>query len=100
MATIEFFKRIKSSPKADLLLQGYSRRTTASEPRLSELVAEYQRIGYEVEIIQHEVEPNACGVCFEASDEKANIVYCDIFVRSKQSRMVEGAADLLEKTTN
>ncbi len=83
MATIEFVRKIKSSRKADLLLQGFSRRTTASEPRLSELAAEYERIGYEVEIILHEVEPNSCGVCFEVPDQKGATVYSDIFVRSK-----------------
>lgn len=86
MAIIEFFKKIKPSPKADLLLQGYSRRTTASEPRLSELAAEYLRIGYEVELIEHQVEPNSCGVCFDNTDQKDGSTYYDIFIRSKTLR--------------
>lgn len=83
MATIEFVRKIKSSGKADLLLQGFSRRTTASEPRLSELASEYERIGYLVEIVPHEVEPNSCGVCFEVPNQKDATMYCDIFVRPK-----------------
>lgn len=82
MATIEFVRKIQPSRKADLLLQGFSRRTTASEPRLSELVAEYERIGYEVQVIPHELEPNSCGVCFEVPDQKDATIYCDIFIRS------------------
>lgn len=56
---------------------------------MSELAAEYLRIGYEVKIIQHEVEPNSCGVCFDTPVIKDDNVYCDIFVRSKQTKIIE-----------
>lgn len=69
-----------SNRRAELLYLGYTRRTTVAEPRLSELVDEYLRIGYEVEVVPHEIEPGGCGVCF---DESAAVgeMYGDIFVR-------------------
>jgi hypothetical protein len=69
-----------SSVESDLLLRGYTRRTTASEPRLSEIVAEYRRIGFEVEVTRHRVEPGQCGVCFGVEAGAAG-TYHDVFVR-------------------
>jgi hypothetical protein len=68
-----------SSLEAALLLRGYTRRTTASEPRLSEIVAEYRRIGFEVEVIEHRVEPGQCGVCFGLEAGAAGTFH-DVFV--------------------
>lgn len=93
MTTMVFCRTVGSSPTSELLFQGYSRRTTAAEPRLSELVAEYLRIGYDVEIIEHQVEPNSCGVCFNPTDQKGGEVYCDIYVRPNQSRRAGRTTD-------
>lgn len=89
MATLEFHRRIASGAKSELLFRGYSRRTTAAEPRLSEIVAEYRRIGFEVEVIEHQVEPNSCGVCFEV-DETTGQKYCDVYVRAGASKKSGG----------
>lgn len=70
----------ESSLESALLFRGYTRRTTASEPRLSEIVAEYRRIGFEVEVIEHRVEPGECGVCFGVEGGTAETYY-DVFVR-------------------
>ena len=80
MAKLQFHNRIETSAKADLLYRGYSRRTTAAEPRLTEIVSEYRRIGFDVEVIEHQVEPNSCGVCFEV-EENVDRRYFDVYVR-------------------
>ena len=82
MANVKFFKEIAASPESELLVRGYSRRTATAEPRLSELVAEYRRIGYDVEVIEYRVEPDGCCVCFGAG-AKSGEVYGDIYVRRK-----------------
>lgn len=84
MATMKLFlKELPAGSTSDLVQQGYIRRTTTTEPRLSELVAEYRRIGYDVAVIEHRVEGDACGVCFGAGSE-AGQVYGDIYVRPHQ----------------
>lgn len=77
-----FFKHLSVSAKADLLYRGFSRRTTAAEPRLSELIAEYRRIGYDVEVVEYQVEAGECGVCYEAGAQVGE-KYGDIYVRRK-----------------
>lgn len=79
---IIFFKHLSTSPKAELLCSGYSRRTTAAEPRLSELVAEYKRIGYDVQVVEYQVEANGCDACYEAGAQVGE-VYGDIYVRRR-----------------
>lgn len=68
------------SLESALLFRGYTRRTTASEPRLSEIVAEYRRIGFEVQVARHRVEPGECGACFGVEAGPAETYY-DVFVR-------------------
>lgn len=80
-----------SKPKEDLIAQGYTRRTTAAEPRLSELVTHYKEIGHDVEVIEFKAESNGCDVCFNPTDDCAGSsskkknaeVYYDIYVRTK-----------------
>ncbi len=76
--------------RAELLYLGYTRRTTVAEPRLSELVDEYLRIGYEVEVVPYEIEPGGCGVCFDESAAVGEI-YGDIFVRLGTPTTVDDA---------
>ncbi|MCL4744569.1 MAG: hypothetical protein KJZ83_04050 [Burkholderiaceae bacterium] len=85
MTKIGIHRRIEASPKSELIYRGFTRRTTVAEPRLSEIVAEYRRIGFEVEVIEHQVEPDSCGVCFEVEQGAAR-QYCDVYVRSSQDR--------------
>lgn len=84
MATLQFHRNPGTSAAAELLLRGFSRRTTTAEPRLSEIVAEYRRIGFEVEVIDHQAEPDRCGVCFEVR-EGSDAKYCDVYVRRASS---------------
>ncbi len=67
----------KMACESELLRRGYSRRTTAAEPRLSELVAEYERIGYDVKVIEHRPPAEACSVCYERCAE----ICADVYVR-------------------
>ena len=92
---IIFFKHLSTSPKAELLYSGYSRRTTAAEPRLSELVNEYKRIGYEVQVVEYQVEANGCGVCYEAGAQVGE-VFGDIYVRRKPSGEAGAAGEAAE----
>lgn len=81
--TVHFHRRkVGGSPKSELLALGYRRRTTAAEPRLSEIVAEYRRIGFDVEVIEHRVEPDSCGICFDAQADSQQR-YCDVYVRPR-----------------
>lgn len=72
---------------AELEGQGYARQTTIAEPRLSELVETYRALGYDVEVIEHRSEGDACGVCYEADGERG-VVYGDIYTRKR----ADGAA--------
>lgn len=78
-------RKSEHSREAKLLSEGYVRRTTAGEPRLSELVTEYQRIGFDVEVIEHRTEEDACGICFEA-EAQTGTVYGDVYVRARHDR--------------
>jgi len=83
-APIVFHRRATPSRGAELTLQGYTRRTTAGGARLEEIVAEYRRIGFEVEVVAHERDPDGCNVCFEdAAVAKAG--YQDVYVRSPRA---------------
>lgn len=78
---IIFVRKREQSRDATLLAAGYVRRTTVCEPRLSELVTEYRRIGFNVEVIEHRTEYDACGICYEAGT-KSGEVYGDVYVRA------------------
>ncbi|MCC6246576.1 MAG: hypothetical protein IT499_02280 [Rubrivivax sp.] len=67
---------------AALATQGYERRTTAAEPRLSEIVEEYRRIGFDVEVVDHEADAETCNVCFEGP-AVAKAGYRDVWVRRR-----------------
>lgn len=81
---IIFVRKREQSRDATLLAAGYVRRTTVGEPRLSELVAEYQRIGFDVEVIEHRTEDDACGICYEAGAQ-AGEMYGDVYVRARHN---------------
>ncbi len=84
-APLVFHRRAATSRGAELTLRGFTRRTTAAEPRLSEIVQEYRRIGFEVETVDHERDPEGCNVCFEdAAVAKAG--YKDVYVRAPATR--------------
>lgn len=83
MTKIVFVRKGEHSREAELLAQGYVRRTTIGEPRLSELVAEYERIGFDVQVIEHHTQTDDCGVCFDAGKEVGQ-VFGDVYVRNRR----------------
>lgn len=80
---IVFVRKREQSRELALIAEGYVRRTTVSEPRLSELVTEYRRIGFEVEVIEHRIEGDDCGICYEAGAQ-AGEMYGDVYVRARR----------------
>lgn len=91
MATLQFHRTVGTNPATELLHRGYTRRTTTMEPRLSEIVDEYRRIGFEVEVIEHQEEPDRCGICFEPEGQ-GDAKYCDVYVRRPPSESGGGAS--------
>lgn len=88
-APLVFHRRTASDRGAELALRGYTRRTTAAGPRLAEIVDEYRRIGFEVELVDHERDPDGCNICFEVA-ATAKGGYKDVYVRApRQPRAAE-----------
>jgi len=58
---------------------GWTRKSVATEPRLSEIVALYEEIGYEVRLEPlDEQEDNAepkCRDCLEADPDRVKVIY-------------------------
>ncbi len=75
-------KLVKGGQEGELLAQGWVKKTTIGEPRLSEIVENYRNMGYEVYVIEHPVETSgdSCNTCFSA-DAEAGKMYGDIFIR-------------------
>ena len=84
-------KLLKGGQEGMLIEQGWTKKTTLGEPRLSEVVENYRNMGYEVHVIEHPVETTAggCNTCFTGGAEAAQM-YGDIYVR------LNGAAKPLE----
>ncbi len=95
----DFINPTETPRTAELEAQGFMRRTTATEPRLSELVDQYREIGHDVEIVEFKPETNGCSVCFSPQPDCAGAqlkkskyeakkpdVYFDIFVRTKSGK--------------
>lgn len=80
MPDLKFAATLVSSAKSELLLRGYERRTTAGEPRLSELITQYRDLGFEVEVVEFEAEAGACNICYPEGLQ-AGARYGDIYVR-------------------
>ncbi len=68
----------------DLLSQGWIKKTTIGEPRLSEVVENYKMLGYEVYVIEHVEESGACNSCFTAGAEIGR-VNGDVYIRKSKS---------------
>ncbi len=61
----------------DLKKEGWMRRFTADEPRLSEAVELYRSLGYEVHLTPAEFkeENELCKTCIQAECQKYRIIY-------------------------
>ena len=66
----------KSSPRERLEKDGWVRRTTYDEPRLSELAEAYREMGLEVRLEEPEPDDSQeCAACFGASSGKLKTIY-------------------------
>lgn len=75
-------KVIRGGKEADLLSEGWIKQTTIGEPRLSEIVETYRRLGYEVYVVEHREEAggSGCNTCYTAGAEMGQ-VYGDVYIR-------------------
>lgn len=75
-------KVIGSAHEAELRAQGWIKKTTIGEPRLSEIVENYRNMGFEVYVVEHPADPSDdhCNTCYSA-DAEVGKMYGDIYVR-------------------
>jgi hypothetical protein len=75
-------KLVKGGLEGELLAQGWTKQTTIGEPRLSEIVENYRKMGYEVHVIEHPAEESgdSCNTCFSADAEHGKMSG-DVFIR-------------------
>jgi len=66
----------KSSRRERLEKDGWVRRTTYDEPRLTELAEAYREMGLEVRLEEPDAgEPDECDACFKGSAGKMKTIY-------------------------
>lgn len=71
-----------SDPETLLMQQGWIRRTTIGEPRLSEVVENYRAMGYEVHVERFGGVEGSCTTCYDATDPSSeNQVWGTVYVR-------------------
>ena len=75
-------KVVKGDKEGDLIAEGWTKRTTIGEPRLSEIAENYRQLGYEVRVVEHR-EPESddgCNTCLAADAEMGKVVG-DVYIR-------------------
>ncbi len=77
-------KVVQGGKVGDLLSQGWIKKTTIGEPRLTEVVENYKMLGYEVYVIEHIEEADGCNTCFTAGTEMGQM-YGDVYIRESKS---------------
>ena len=70
------------SKKTELKNEGWIKRTTIDEPKLSEIVSEYERLGFEVRLepVNLDEFDEKCQKCYGSKIDKFKTVYvrrCD-----------------------
>lgn len=72
-------------PEAQLERQGWVRRTTIGEPRLSEIAENYRAMGHEVHVERWSTGGASCTTCYDAADQSgAGEVWGTVYVRPGQ----------------
>ncbi len=59
----------------ELRQQGWQKRFTTDEPRLTEAVEQYKALGFEVLLDPVDTSTDACTACMEDSSEKYRTIY-------------------------
>ena len=72
----------------ELIRDGWTKQSTNDEPRLSELVAMYESLGYEVHLepLTEDSSGETCQSCLLVDADR----YQTIYTRSRQAATVEG----------
>ena len=71
------------SPEDALLRDGWKRQTVIGEPRLSEIVANYKAMGFEVHVEEFKTEgESGCNTCFDAGEEMG-FSYGTVYIRKR-----------------
>jgi len=65
-----------TAPKEKILNEGWEKRSTTDEPRLSELVKTYEELGFEVLLAPFDPdEEPGCSVCMKTSPQQYRTIY-------------------------
>lgn len=80
-------RQVKDDEETRLLREGWEKKTTLGEPRLSEVAESYRALGYEVLVQGYQSGGPGCNTCFDAGQEMG-ITYGTVYVRRR-----EGATD-------
>jgi hypothetical protein len=76
---------VGSVSEETLLRDGWEKKTTIGEPRLTELAENYRSLGWEVHVERYTADGQSCNTCFEAGDELGQVNGV-IYVRKAQGR--------------
>jgi len=63
------------SREEELQKQGWEKRFTTDEPRLSEMAEQYQELGFEVLLEPVDPSSEECTVCITASSDRYRTIY-------------------------
>ena len=59
----------------DLEAQGWQRCFVAGEPRLSEVIATYRELGFDVRLVPVPIEDGVCAECMKAAPDEFRLIY-------------------------
>jgi len=59
----------------DLEAQGWQRCFVAGEPRLSEAIATYRELGFDVRLVPVPIEDGVCAECMKAAPDEFRLIY-------------------------
>jgi hypothetical protein len=68
-----------------LLKDGWEKKTTIGEPRLTELAENYASLGWDVHVERYTADGQSCNTCFTVGDDLGQ-VHGVIYVRKAQGR--------------
>ena len=77
LVQLEAFSLYGDSMSEELEKEGWIKRTTIDEPRLSEIILEYESLGYEVHLEPVKLEDleKECKRCYQSQIDKLKTVY-------------------------
>lgn len=64
-----------SQNEAQLLKEGWQKKNTIDEPRLSECVEMYEELGFEVRLVEPTLDDMPCSECFKRNINNFKTIY-------------------------